>query len=450
MSVRFCTTLTILSLGFNTKGTRKMEDQKNPIEANEQKVITDVLPEEERQRKMASIVQIDSISPIEGADRIVVATMKGLGWKVVVQKGEFEVGDRATYFEIDSLLKKDDERYAFLLDRCLRKFVSKSGQVLYEGIRIKTIKLKGIFSQGLLIPLDKFPEITDTLAATTDGKTVFTNVVREKTQDENGNDIYVDKEVQEELLGANVTYLLKVEHYDDVKERFAPVCNCCHVAADAYGPFPIQIPKTDEARIQSNTDLFEELKDRHFEVTVKADGSSTTVFYAPSIDAENPLGVCSRNIRQKPEMKDGTVPMFWQVANKYKVGEALQKHYEETGTEWAVQAEMVGPGIQGARNRETEHTMKVFRIWDITNQCYVKPDVRRAFCKANNIPHVEVQSEDMQVFHEFTDVDSLLKFAEGKTAEGYEREGLVFKTCDDGPQRSFKAVSNRYLMKIED
>lgn len=381
--------------------------------ANES-VITDVLPVQERKRQMASIVEIDEVKPIDGADRIVVTTMKCKGWKVITQKGEFNPGDKAIYCEIDSMLKKDDNRFSFLIDRCLRKFVSKSGQVLYEGLRIKTIKLKGIFSQGLLLPMSQFPEIA------------------------------------KNKVGDDVTEILGVEHYDEVKERFAPVFNGCTLGSDAYGPFPIQIPKTDEQRIQSNTELFEELKDRHFEVTIKADGSSTTFFYSPSIDAENPYGVCSRNIRLKPESREGTVPAFWQVSNKYNVSEVLKKHYDETGKEWAIQSELVGPGIQQCRNRETEHTFKVFRIWDITNQCFVDPKTRRDFCKENGLPHVEVFSEDMQVFHKYTDVDSLLKLAEGKTAEGYEREGLVFKTCDDGPQNSFKVVSNRYLMKIKD
>ena len=107
-------------------------------------------------RKLASLVEIDKILPIEGADKIEVATMVGKGWKVVVAKDEFKPGDLAVYFEIDSYLPADDERYAFLSERCLRKFVSKSGQVIRDGIKIKTIKLRGQVSQGLLIPVEKF------------------------------------------------------------------------------------------------------------------------------------------------------------------------------------------------------------------------------------------------------------------------------------------------------
>ena len=107
-------------------------------------------------RKLASIVEIESCDPIPDTERLSVATMKGKGWKVVTGRDEFHRGDLAVYFEIDSYLPSGDERYAFLKDRCLKRFVSKSGNVLREGIRIKTIKLRGVISQGLLMPLSAF------------------------------------------------------------------------------------------------------------------------------------------------------------------------------------------------------------------------------------------------------------------------------------------------------
>ena len=68
-------------------------------------------------RKLASLVQIATVSPIEGADKLELATMKGKCWNVVVSKGEFQPDDMAVYFEIDSYLPADDERYAFLRER---------------------------------------------------------------------------------------------------------------------------------------------------------------------------------------------------------------------------------------------------------------------------------------------------------------------------------------------
>ena len=53
-------------------------------------------------RQLASIKVISDIAPIEGKDRIVLATVDG--WRVIVKKDEFRVGDKCVYIEIDSAL----------------------------------------------------------------------------------------------------------------------------------------------------------------------------------------------------------------------------------------------------------------------------------------------------------------------------------------------------------
>ncbi len=44
------------------------------------------------ERKLASIQIVDTMQPIEGADMIEVATVKG--WKLVTKKNEFKEGDK--------------------------------------------------------------------------------------------------------------------------------------------------------------------------------------------------------------------------------------------------------------------------------------------------------------------------------------------------------------------
>lgn len=399
-------------------------------------------------RKLAYIVEIESCEPVPDSDRLSVATMVGKGWQVVVGRDEFKPGDLCVYFEIDSYLPADDERYAFLRDRCLRKFVSKSGQLLDQGLRIKTVKLRGVLSQGLLMPIAAFVGSNRELQVsvrpadddpTHDGMSVVTVGYSKRSDD----GAAVDETVS---TGCDLTALLRVRHFDEIQEALRPV-DISATGGDTLAPFPSDyIPKTDEERVQNLGDWFSSMKGRLWEVTVKADGSSCTMFYAPGVDPEHPFGVCSRNRRIKPEDNNGTVPVMWQLAAKYGVERALREHHEQTGAEWAVQGEAVGPGIQSCRNRETQHEFKVFRIWDIGAQRFVAPAERRRFCERYGIPHVEVLAEAMDVFQEYPDVDSLLAFAEGKTAAGHEREGLVFKTVDE-PFLSFKAVSNRYLLK---
>ena len=67
------------------------------------------------ERKLAYIARIEEILPIENADKIEVARVGG--WKVVVKKDEFKVGDLAVYIEIDSRVPSDKEEFAFLADR---------------------------------------------------------------------------------------------------------------------------------------------------------------------------------------------------------------------------------------------------------------------------------------------------------------------------------------------
>ena len=422
-------------------------------------------------RKLASIVEISKVSPIEGADRLEVAEMKGKGWKVVIQKGEFHPGDLAVYFEIDSFLDPNDERYAFLKDRSLRRFVSKGGNVLREGIKIKTIKLRGQISQGLLMPLDKFPEICGRLAWKEEGAY---STGGWRVRDVNTATWFIaetkaeyDKRVSESdipseqwkaynefsnlvpILGADVTALLHVEHYDEVKESLQPEMGN-PICADALGKFPSDyIPKTDEERIQNLGDWFEKMKGRRWQVSCKHDGSSCTIAFSPTIDFENPQIVCSRNLRLKRETADGKIPVYWQVAEKYGIIDKLGDLFVG-GLEYAIQGEVVGPGINKCKNKETEYKFLCFRIWDIKNQKWVNPQETVELCKKLQIPHVQIVKDDFAFFNEITTMEDALKFAEGKTAEGHEREGIVCKTVDDGPYASFKVVSNKYLMKQED
>ena len=97
------------------------------------------------ERVMARVVRVDAINPIESADAIEVASIGG--WKVVVKKGEFQVDSLACYAEVDSWIPHG-----------IAPFLTKPGQYpkVYnevEGQRLRTVKLRGQISQGLLLPM---------------------------------------------------------------------------------------------------------------------------------------------------------------------------------------------------------------------------------------------------------------------------------------------------------
>jgi RNA ligase (TIGR02306 family) len=343
-------------------------------------------------RKLATIRAIDDIRPIPDADAIEVATVGG--WNVVVKKGEYKVGDFAIYFEIDSWIPHE-----------LAPFLSKGQEPrVYEGVkgeRLKTVKLRGQVSQGLLLPLYRMFAYTDAFA----------------------------------IEGMDVTETLGILKYEK------PVS--VSLAGFARGNFPSFIPKTDQERIQNlkrDLDFFVEEK-LDFEVTEKLDGTSVTIYRNVNLtdEGKEPNGVCSRNL----DLKETEGNVYWNVAKAFNVHEILEK----SGRNLAIQGEIVGQGIQGNQYKLDKHVLYVFDIYDIDNQQYFTPYQRRLFCSENGLNHVPVIEYDCVIVE--NDIPALLEMAEGASViNGSMREGLVFK-CNSNPDISFKAISNKWLLKNE-
>ena len=338
-------------------------------------------------RKMATIRKIDALRPILGADAIECAIVGG--WTCVVKKGEYVAGDLAVYCEIDSWIPYE-----------VAPFLSKGNfpHVYNEvkGERLRTVKLRGQLSQGLLLPLKELYGLLQGLNNHFEGQDVSEN------------------------LG-----IVKYE---------APIP--ASLAGEVKGMFPSRIPKTDQERIQNLSVELEEWKAAKltWEVTEKLDGSSMTVYI---IDGE--VGVCSRNLDLKPN-KDNSL---WATAYKNEIDVKLIQSLSNL----AIQGELVGNGIQGNMYKMRDQEFYVYDIYDIDAGRYFTPAERVAYCKAWDIKHVPVFKSDFMLTTET--VADLLQMAEGKsvmgTIAGPEREGLVYK-CNE-QQVSFKTVSNKFLLK---
>ena len=335
-------------------------------------------------RKLATIRKIDELNPIEGADAIECAVVGG--WKVVAQKGLYNVGDLAVYFEIDSWIPTK-----------LAPFLSKGKEPReFEGVkgeRLKTIKLRGQLSQGLLMPLaeiNKFFEVTPH---------------------------WSEDEDMTEVLG-----ILKWEK--PMNAQLAGVCR---------GNFPSLIPKTDQERVQN---LKKEITAAveaglAFEVTEKLEGSSMTVYL---MDGE--FGVCSRNM----DLKETEGNSFWATARRDDIESKLRALGMDNV---AIQGELIGPGIQGNIYKLSQPEFHVYDIYDIKAGIYVNPDHRWDVVGKLGLTHVPV------IWHEFglaADVDAIIAQADGSSwlNKEQEREGIVFKQVNGG--MSFKAISNKYLL----
>jgi RNA ligase (TIGR02306 family) len=282
------------------------------------------------ERQLASIRQIHTLVPIEGADLIELALVDG--WQCITKKGEFQEGDLGVYYEIDSFLPATDERYTFLDP----KFIDWEGK---RGARLRTMKMRKQLSQGLVLPLSLFPEI----------------------------------ENPEE--GLDVTELLGIEKWE------RPVNP--QIQGMPKGNFPPQIPKTNETRIQNlHPSIINKFLDEQFEVTVKMDGSSMTVYLI-----DGAFGTCSHNV----DLKEDEYNLFWQNARKYDLETALRDYSDRTGHELAVQGELVSTNIQSNYEKipgNIGSQFRVFKIYNITTGEYLNPDDRWAFVSTYNLEHV--------------------------------------------------------------
>jgi len=335
-------------------------------------------------RKLASVVKIVDIQPIPGADAIVVATVKG--WKVVVKVNEYKVGDLAVYYEIDSFLPIRPQ-FEFLRKSSFKRMGSS------EGFRLKTIRLRGQISQGLLTPI---PE-----------------------------GISNPKE------GDDLTEALDIVKYEP------PIP--AQLAGKIKGTFPSFIPKTDEIRIQNfESEVgFSPVGERAY-VTEKLDGTSFTCYFNNGV-----FGVCGRNW----ELSETSDNSLWRMANVLQLKEKMTKH----GKNIALQGELIGAGINGNLYGLSDHKLYFFTGYDIDKGRRMFFDELEWVLFGLQLQMVPLlEKYGFVIPNESNIVDYMLKYAEGKSVLNMEvdREGVVVRGLER--EFSFKAISNTYLLGSKD
>lgn len=334
-------------------------------------------------RKLASIQNIIDIEPIPDADAIEVATV--LGWHCVIRKGDgFRPDDICVYFEVDSLLDKENPRFASFEK---------------NNFRIRTIKLRGQVSQGLIMPMDILPP-------------------------------------GEYEVGDDVTEILNIIKYE------APIPAC--ISGMVRGAFPSYIPKTDEMRAQNLQDVLDRWRGIEGVYTEKLDGSSMTVFFTDEYEDEPRFGVCSRNLELKEDDKNS----LWNVARRNNLEDVLR----EQSNNLAIQGEIIGNGINMNRYQQIGQDIYIFSIYDITSHRFYTHDELGMFCEKYHLKMVpEVERATLG-----DDIDQIVEMAKGKSALNPKipREGIVFRplTEEKDPdigRLSFKAINPDYLLKYD-
>lgn len=375
-------------------------------------------------RKLASIQRIVDIQPIDGADRIVRATV--LGWHCVTQKSnDFKPGDLVVYFEPDAMLP------AVPAFEFLRKKPEET------SFRLKTIRLKGQVSQGLILPLDAvFSKSVNQISGHVDYHHFL----------EDGKVIVVN--TQE---GVDLSELLGITKYEpEVPAQLRGLVK---------GNFPHFLAKTDETRIQSCPKVLVRNQGKRVYTTEKIDGSSWTGFFIPDQELANELhvkpedlaedgtlfGVCSRNLYLTKT--EGNA--YWKMVEKYDIENKLRK----LGRPLALQGEMYGLGICGNKLKETSIHLKIYNVKDLKENRYLSIDEMVKVC-------VELGLETVPILDQFVldhTVDELVVMSIGKSVlnDTVWREGIVVRGVEEGTDEdlgrfSFKVINPEFLLEYKE
>lgn len=401
------------------------------------------------QRELAYIVEVKNITPMN-ADRLECAHIGG--WHCVVGKGEFKVGDLAVYFEVDSKLP---EVAPFNEMEFLKS----------KHYKVKTQKIRGEYSQGLLVPVSAFGWEAYPAA----------NIDEPCVKDEEGKYHYLGTEEIFLTKKLGVTYAVsednqrKASSGDKYKAMAQRKPNLFKKSwarwmmkrewgrkvmflffgkkKDKNG-WPAWVKKTDEERVQ-NLD-YNALKSEEWIVTEKIDGTSTT-FTLKKGSFGRQFYVCSRNVAfLKPEQQcyyDSNV--YLEMAEKYNMKKLMNDMLNSMPSKVCyitLQGETYGAGIQNRGYGMKDHDIRVFNVilgFKDGKSVRMNPIDGAQFMKVYGVPYVPVIELNFKLPNT---CEELLEYADGKSViDGGPREGCVFRSKDG--ERSFKAVSNKYLLK---
>lgn len=381
-------------------------------------------------RALAYTARVEEVKEIPGYDRVEHARV-GAGWWCIVSKSDnFKPGDLCVYFEVDSKVPANDERFAFMEKR---------------NYKVKTLRMCKVYSQGLIMPITAFPEIT-----TTDEHVDVTDVlnityaVEEDNARKNGdpNAKYTSMKARHKKLFKH-PLVKKIMRYERGRKLMFFFFG---KKKDNPRTFPTHfqfIHKTDEERCE-NLPWVLGYKDPLI-VTEKLDGTSSTYILEKKGRNKYEFYVLSRNVRQQDENQktyhDHNI--YWDMAFKYDIENKLKQYLEENDLDYVcIQGESVG-SVQGNPLQLSEDDLYVFN--------FIRSDKGRI---PSNEGKLIVEKLGMKwvpildlAFYMPNDMEEFKVMADGKSVVNpkVDREGIVLR--DPKTDFSFKNVSRKYLLK---
>ena len=366
--------------------------------------LTKELKPEISERKLASVQEIREIKEHPNADSLLIA--KVLGWDVIINKSEnFKVGDKVIYFEIDSCLPVGPEEYEFL-----RKSSYKNSPIFGEVFKLKTIKLRGIVSQGLILPLQTF---------------------------------FNEDEIADMPVGLDISERLNIRKWEEPE--------VANIGGDAVGKRPMWIEKSSETRIQNETGLLDEFGNLDYYITCKIDGASHFI----AIDDNNMFRFGSHNLELKPEdvPKQGSFHNFiieHDLENKlFSIKNNLKANRLYIIGEWT------GPRLQSNRLNLKKPEYYIFTI--SIDDKRVGLDEMIYIADLLGIKTVPIEERGKNLKETYPTIEALIERAGKNPLNIYpsESEGIVIRPVHPifskilKKDLSMKVINNRYLIKYE-
>lgn len=375
-------------------------------------------------RNLCTIQTIKRLEDIPGKDKIKLASFQSTGWKVIVSADMF-VDQKVVYCEADTLLPVRPE-FEFLRLRCYSE--------KWDGFRIRNMKMAGVYSEGIVFPLDVIAAaVAKEAGALVDGLDVTSQMGARK----------YDPEALEESA------LLSSARTPWWKQQLCrvPLFKKMLLTNRAPRRFPKEIISiSDETRLQSLQYVFDNPPDA-VTITEKIDGQSATYIWEPR---KRRFTVCSRKlVLSRPDDSN-----YWKIARKYDMKKSLQVLYKSirhvvanVSGPIAVQGEIVGPGIQGNKYKLKELQFRVYTI-KVGDQ-HINPLQIRYALETAGLKLVPVIESCCGL--PFTNMEEALEYSKGYSmlpADGelVFREGVVVRSAY--PRPAERGMSGQYSFKI--
>ena len=369
----------------------------------------------ENNNSVCFVARINEIKPIEGADNIELAVVGG--WNAITKKGAQTVGELVVIATTDAVIPQT---------------ISDSIGVtnyLRKGGRVRTVKLRGVYSECLIISLDSLPQMKEQYAK---GIGYYWN---------EGEDLmekldifkYEPPAVQVQLSSGR-----KIKYHQN--PNFG-----------VYYKFP------NIKNVQGMFDEFDEV-----EVTRKIHGTNARYgivkkrklsiwdkvkrFFGDKwVDYEYVYG--SHNVEKGSDSQGFYDTDVWKtIAEKYNIRQNLWHLFKnlqdvyEIGSGIVIYGEIYGPGIQ--KNYDYGLTEIEYTGFDITINGEYKPcSTSRTFHKMLNLKYVPVLAIEYYL------EDLLTKYTFDKI-EGTKipHEGIVIKSVDGNRHKIAKIINPEYLI----